>query len=154
MGAITAAPPEKYHDVVDDTKAGGSWLWDALRSIRIGAPRWDSSQGAADTWHTGMKSDKFLWGAGYRGGDLEAEMARERSRGLATSTGAAPASVSVSGQAAVAQTFNIDVTLNPALQAKIDALMNFDFSVPLLGQADTGQLDTDAAPRRTGIGHM
>ncbi len=63
------------------------------------------------------------------------------------------ASVSVTGQAAVDQTLHVEISLDPSIQARIDALQSFEFSVPL-GQAPTGRMDTDAAPQRSGIGHM
>jgi hypothetical protein len=60
-------------------------------------------------------------------------------------------SVSVSGQATVDQTFHIDISLEPGLRAALGALTGMNFAVPL--SADTGVMDTDAAPSR-GIGHM
>ena len=64
-------------------------------------------------------------------------------------------SVNVAGEAKVEQTLRLDVTLDPMLRATLDALQNMGFSVPLLGSADTGRMDTDAAPQRTGgIGHQ
>jgi hypothetical protein len=65
--------------------------------------------------------------------------------------------VSVSGQAQVEHTVHLDVnvTLDPALRAKIDQIANssVDFVVPLIG-GGTGRMDSDAAPHRGGIGHQ
>ena len=62
--------------------------------------------------------------------------------------------VSVSGQADVSHTIHLDVTLDPALRAKIDQISNaLEFTVPLLGGGH-GRIDSDAGPHRAGIGHM
>jgi hypothetical protein len=55
--------------------------------------------------------------------------------------------VNVNGSAQVEQTFHIDVSLSPGMQAQLDQISStFGFSVPL--SAPTGTMDTDAAPRR------
>lgn len=64
---------------------------------------------------------------------------------------APPQSVRVNGSARVEQTLRLDVhvDLDPSLRARIDHLAGgaMDFSVPL-GSAPTGQMNTDASPRR------
>ncbi len=81
------------------------------------------------------------------------EAAHARALG-ALSGGAARQDVSISGQAQVDQTLHVDISLEAGLRAEIDRLASLNFSVPL-GQADTGRMDGDAAPRRgPGIGHM
>jgi hypothetical protein len=74
-----------------------------------------------------------------------------------TPYGPTPPQVSVSGQAQVEHTVHLDVnvTLDPALRAKIDQIANssVDFTVPLIG-GGTGRMDSDAAPHRGGIGHQ
>jgi hypothetical protein len=59
--------------------------------------------------------------------------------------------VSVSGQAEVNHTAHLEVTLDPDLRAKIEAVVNEVFSVPLIG-GGTGKMNSDAGPPR--IGHM
>jgi hypothetical protein len=61
---------------------------------------------------------------------------------------AEPQKVGVEGQAKVEQTLNVNVSLDPALRATIDAFNQLNFDVPL-----TGRMDSDAAPQRC-IGHM
>ncbi len=63
--------------------------------------------------------------------------------------------VSFTGQARVEQSFNVEITLDPEIRARLDMLKNFDFNVPL--DALTGRQDADAAPKRSrlgGIGSM
>jgi hypothetical protein len=65
--------------------------------------------------------------------------------------------VNVSGQAQVDQTFHFDLAigLDSEVRAVFDTLRSLNFAVPLVGSADTGRMDTDAAPQRTGgIGRM
>ena len=137
------------------------------------------------------RADLSLAAAGYRGLDLEREMAREHARAVAASapafrgasdwesragsltfpvvappasqavvvpqqaSQAGPQEVNVSGQAQVDHTIHVEVTLDPALRAKIDQLTNTtEFTVPLIG-GGTGRMDSDAAPHRVGgIGSM
>ena len=62
------------------------------------------------------------------------------------------ANVSFTGQADVQQTLHLDVTLDPGLKAKLDAMPDFTYAVPL---APLGVMDDDASPRRApGTGHM
>jgi hypothetical protein len=71
-----------------------------------------------------------------------------------TPYGPTPPQVSVSGQAQVDHTVHVEVTLDPALRAKIDQIANtVDFVVPLIG-GGAGRMDSDAGPHRGGIGHM
>ena len=89
VGAITPSPgphPDLGTDAAADLKGWG----DLFRSIRIGGPQ------TSEDWRAGMRANSSLWGAGYRPGDIEQEMARERARGL-SSSGSQP--VNVSGQA-------------------------------------------------------
>jgi hypothetical protein len=65
-----------------------------------------------------------------------------------------PQSVSVSGAAQVDQNLHLSVDVAPGLRAVFDQLENPNFSVPLMGAAPTGRMDTDAAPQRGGIGAM
>jgi hypothetical protein len=58
--------------------------------------------------------------------------------------------VGVQGSARVDQTLHLDVSVPAWLEAKLEELTNFNFSVPM---APTGRMDSDAAPQR-GIGHM
>ena len=65
-------------------------------------------------------------------------------------------SVNVAGEAKVDQTLHLDVSigLDGAVSTLLGELRNSTFSIPLLGSADTGRMDTDAAPNRHGgIGH-
>jgi len=65
-----------------------------------------------------------------------------------------PQNVNVTGQATVDHSVHVEVTLDPALRAKIDALTDTqEFTVPLIG-GGTGRMDSDAAPHRIGIGHQ
>ncbi len=65
----------------------------------------------------------------------------------------APQGVTVSGQAQVDHTVRLDlnVTLDPALRAKIDQIANDsrEFTVPLIG-GGSGRMDSDAGPHRSG----
>ena len=62
------------------------------------------------------------------------------------------ANVSFTGRADVQQTLHLDVTLDPGLKAKLDAMPDFTYAVPL---APLGVMDDDAAPGRApGTGHM
>ena len=65
-----------------------------------------------------------------------------------------PQSVSVSGAAQVDQNLHLSVDLAPGLRAILDQLEGSTFSVPLMGAAPTGRMDTDASPQRGGIGAM
>ena len=110
---------------------------DLLKSIHIGGPE------TSDQWHAEMRAASSLWGAGYRPGDLENELAREHSRGLAVSppvfrgqsdwesrarelalppqAPAAPQQVNVSGSATVDHTVDVHLhlDLDPALRATL-----------------------------------
>jgi hypothetical protein len=68
---------------------------------------------------------------------------------------AAPASVTVNGQAQIDHTVHVEVTLDPDLRAKIDQVVNSQaFTVPLIG-GGTGRMDSDAGAHRAGgIGSM
>jgi hypothetical protein len=68
---------------------------------------------------------------------------------------AAPASVTVNGQAQVEHTLNVNITLDPALRGEIDQVRNGQaFTVPLIG-GGSGRMDSDAGPHRVGgVGHM
>ena len=85
------------------------WM-DFFSSLRVGGPQ------SSDDWHSQMRAGASLWGAGYRGGDLDAEAAREHARAAAAS-GQGSQSVSVSGQASVDQTLHIDISLDAGLRA-------------------------------------
>jgi hypothetical protein len=64
-----------------------------------------------------------------------------------------PAVGSVRGEAHVNSDLRLLVDASPLLQATFNKIQNMDFSIPL-GSAPTGRMDADAAPRRSGIGHM
>lgn len=78
---------------------------------------------------------------------------RARELTLPPQAPAAPASVTVNGQANVEHTVRVDVhvDLDPELRAKIDAAASAatEFTVPLIG-GGTGRMDSDAAPHRVG----
>ena len=62
-----------------------------------------------------------------------------------------PQNVSVSGQAQVDHTVRLEVTLDPALRAKLDqGESHQEFTVPLVG-GGTGRMDGDAGPHRAGV---
>ena len=83
--------------------------------------------------------------------EIKAEPEAHRGAALMGMSGP-PGSVKLSGGADIAQTLNIDITLDPGLHAVIDQPPNTDFSVPL-APADTGRMDGDAAPQRR-YGHL
>jgi hypothetical protein len=66
-----------------------------------------------------------------------------------------PREVTVSGQAQVQHTVNVNVSMEPGLMARIEqAISSIGFTVPLIG-GGTGRMDSDAAPHRHGgIGSM
>ena len=145
VGAITPSPgphPDLGTDAAADLKG---WR-DLFSSIRIGGPQ------TSEDWHAGMRANSSLWGAGYRPGDIEQEMARERARGLSSS---GPQSVTVSGQAQVAHEVTVRIEASPLLQAFVDqARAQSVFTVPLIGDG-SGRMDSDAGPHRAGgIGAM
>ena len=77
----------------------------------------------------------------------------EAARGRAMHAVAQPAVVGVQGSAQVDQTLHLDVSVPAWLEAKLEQLTNFNFSVPLA--APTGRMDSDAAPAHSGgVGHM
>lgn len=144
LGWITPNPlphTDIVKDLADDVKG---WK-DLFRSIHIGGPE------TSGQWHDEMRATSSLWNNGYRPGDIENEGAREHSRAASSS----PSSVSVSGSAQVDHVVHVEVTLDPALRAKIDQLMNSQtFTVPLIGEG-SGRMDSDAGPHRAGgIGSM
>ena len=74
----------------------------------------------------------------------------EAARGRAMmALGSGGVSVDVRGAAQVDQTLHVDVSLAPGLQATLDAVRSFVFSVPM---APTGRSDSDAAPQRGAYG--
>ena len=169
LGSLTRAPSHRG-DLSEDLAIDAKGWTDLFKSIRVGGPQ------TSEQWRADMRANASLWGAGYRPGDLEQELAREhgraassspaafrgasdwevRSQGLTMPAPAAPQqqTVSVSGQADVSHTIHLDVTLDPALRAKIDQISNaLEFTVPLLGGGH-GRIDSDAGPHRAGIGHM
>jgi hypothetical protein len=63
--------------------------------------------------------------------------------------------VDVAGAAKVDQTFHFDISLDPEIRVSLDRLKQINFDVNLAGSADTGRMDSDAAPQRhSGIGKM
>ncbi len=89
-----------------------------------------------------------------------AESVREASRGLGLSTppafpGSSPGTgsgvVTLSGNASIEHALHIDVTLDPDLRADLDYVKSLSFSLPL-NSADTGTMDSDAAPQRGPVG--
>jgi hypothetical protein len=124
-----------------------------------------------------------LWTAGYRDDELGRELDREHVRATASagrSAGlsfrgasdwevksqgltlppqaqqpAAPASVTVNGQAQVDHEITVRIEASPLLQAIVDqARLQSETTVPLIG-GGSGKMDSDAAPHRgPGIGSM
>jgi hypothetical protein len=173
LGWLTPAPMP-HTDLGADAATDLKGWTDFFRSIKIGGPQ------TSEQWHSDMRAASSLWGASYRPGDLDQEMARETARAIASSPPAfrgasdwesrsgvlsmpsagaqqppGPQEVNVSGQAEVEHTIHVDVTLDPDLRAKIDRVVNtLGFTVPLLGGGN-GRIDSDAAPHRIGgVGHM
>jgi len=131
--------------------------------------------------HLDAMAKGSLWTAGYRDDELGRELDREhvratagRSAGLSfrgasdwevKSQGltlppqaqqpAAPASVNVTGQAAVEHEITVRIEASPLLQAIVDqARQQSEFTVPLIG-GGTGRMDSDAGAHRPGgIGSM
>ena len=94
-----------------------------------------------------MRANSSLWGAGYRPGDIEQEMARERARGLSSS---GPQSVTVSGQADINHEIVVRVEPSPLLAAIVEqARQQSETVVPLAG-GGSGRMDSDAGPHRVG----
>lgn len=61
----------------------------------------------------------------------------------------------MAGAAKVDQTFHFDISLDPEIRVSLDRLKQINFDVNLAGSADTGRMDSDAAPQRhSGIGKM
>jgi hypothetical protein len=172
VGAVTPSPgphPDLGGDAAADLKG---WR-DLFSSIRIGGPQ------TSEQWHADMRANSSLWGAGYRPGDLEQETARETARALSRSPQsfrgasdwevksqgltlpsqaqqpAAPASVTVNGQAQVEHEITVRIEASPLLQAIVDqARQQSETTVPLMG-GGTGRMDSDAAAHRVGgIGSM
>jgi hypothetical protein len=172
VGAVTPSPgphPDLGGDAAADLKG---WR-DLFSSIRIGGPQ------TSEQWHADMRANSSLWGAAYRPGDLEQETARETARALSRSPQsfrgasdwevksqgltlpsqaqqpAAPASVTVNGQAQVEHEITVRIEASPLLQAIVDqARQQSETTVPLMG-GGTGRMDSDAAAHRVGgIGSM
>jgi hypothetical protein len=63
--------------------------------------------------------------------------------------------VTVAGQAELQQTLNVNITLDPAIRAEIEAArQSASVTIPLIG-GGSGQMDSDAGPHRSGgIGRM
>lgn len=144
---------------------------DLVRSIHVGGPE------SSDQWHAQMRANASLWGAGYRPGDLEQEMAREHSRAVSSTPlsfsgasdwekragaltmppqqPAAPASVTVNGQAQIDHEITVRIEPSPLLTAIVErATQQSETTVPLIG-GGTGRMDSDASPHRVGgIGAM
>jgi hypothetical protein len=145
VGAITPSPgphPDLGTDAAADLKG---WR-DLFSSIRIGGPQ------TSEDWHARMRANSSLWGAGYRPGDIEQEMARERARGLSSS---GSQSVNVSGQADINHEIVVRVEPSPLLNAIVEqARRQSETVVPLAG-GGSGRMDSDAGPYRVGgIGAM
>ena len=172
VGAVTPSPgphPDLGADAAADLKG---WV-DLFKSIRIGGPQ------TSEAWHADMRANSSLWGAGYRPGDLDQELARERARGLSSSLPAfrgasdwevksqgltlppqaqqpaAPASVTVNGQAQVEHEITVRIEASPLLQVIVDqARQQTETTIPLIGDGN-GRMDSDAGPHRgPGIGKM
>jgi hypothetical protein len=71
-------------------------------------------------------------------------------RAMRASASSQKTTVGVQGSAQVEQTIRLDISVPSWLEAKLEELSNFNFSVPM---APTGRMDSDAAPHG-GIGHM
>jgi hypothetical protein len=145
VGAITPSPGP-HPDLGADAATDAQGWWDLLKSIRIGGPQ--SSQ----DWHSNMRANSSLWSAGYRPGDIEQEMARERARGLSSS---GPQPVTVSGQADINHEIVVRIEPSPLLNAIVEqARQQSETVVPLAG-GGSGRMDSDAGPHRVrGIGAM
>jgi hypothetical protein len=172
VGAVTPSPgphPDLGADAAADLKG---WR-DLFSSIRIGGPQ------SSEAWQADMRANSSLWGAGYRPGDLEQELARERARGLSSSLPAfrgasdwevksqgltlppqaqqpaAPASVNVTGAATVDHEITVRIEASPLFQAIVDqARQQSETTVPLIG-GGSGRMDSDVGAHRAGgIGRM
>jgi hypothetical protein len=136
-------------DVLGALKDG----WRALLGeIQIGPPQ---IGGSGQAWQNDIHAYQSLYGAGYRNGDLEAEEARERSRGLAM--GGAHGPLDVTGKVTLDPNSKAEVDVN--VHVETDSLLKFvaDAVATATGNlaAHVGRMDTDASPRRSGgIGHM
>jgi hypothetical protein len=112
------------------------------------------------------RSTTSLLNAGYRGSDLDQEMAREHARAVSRwqpsfrgasdwESRAGALNMTVSGQAQVEQTLTVRIEPSALLTAIVDqARQQSETTVPLIG-GGSGRMDSDAGSHRgPGIGKM
>lgn len=160
---LTPAPREQ-HGIMEDLKTDLKGFKDALWPIHIGPLGYEK-------WHNpDADAQRHVWDANWNAryfpGEASADMARERSRGMALSGlgsagHAAAQDVNVTGEATVHVPISVTVTASSELLHAFDdaknALRDFQAKMALVPNATghTGRMDSDAAPSHaTGIGHM